>query len=57
MAKHTDPVTGDTLTLLEFLVRRLQVGMRTPWFIIAFNLITLVCLLLGLIVPWNTFAS
>ncbi len=54
---HTDPVTGDKLTNLEFATRQLQVFLRTPWFMAAFNLITFACLLLGWLVGWNTFAS
>lgn len=52
-----DPITGDELTRLEFLVRQVQVVVRTPWFIVAFNLITLAMVLLGHPDAWNYLAS
>ncbi len=57
MAEHHDPVTGDKLTNLEYLTRQLQVGLRTPWFMLVFNLVTLVCIVLGWMFQWNAFAS
>lgn len=55
-SKYIDPVTGDELTRLEYLVRQAQVVVRTPWFIVAFN-VTTVLILLGHGDLWNYFAS
>lgn len=54
---YHDPVTGDELSQLEYLTRQLQVLVRTPWFIMLFNAITLVCMLAGRGDAWNYFAS
>ncbi len=51
-----DPVTGDTLTRLEYFTRRVQVVVRTPWFILFFNLTT-IAIFLGHGDTWNFFAS
>ena len=53
-----DPVTGDKLTRLEYYVRQIQVFVRTPWFILFFNLITiLMVFIMGRPVEWNDLAS
>jgi hypothetical protein len=54
---YRDPVTGDELTRLEYLVRQVQVVVRTPWFILAFNVATLLMLLAGHPLEWNELAS
>ncbi len=55
--QYHDPVTGDELTRLEYYTRQVQVLVRTPWFILAFNVITLVAMILGHGDVWNYFAS
>ena len=55
--QYKDAVTGDVLTPLEYCTRQVQVAVRTPWFLLAFNLITLACLLLHAMDGWNYFAS
>ena len=52
-----DPVTGDQLSRLEFYTRTVQTWVRTPWFILAFNVITILALALGHPLEWNDFAS
>jgi hypothetical protein len=55
---YKDPVTGDELSRLEYFVRRAQVFVRTPWFIVAFNVITLLMVfILGMPLQWNDLAS
>jgi hypothetical protein len=55
--KYHDPVTGDELSWLEYYTRQVQVVVRTPWFILFFNVITLVAMILGHGDVWNYFAS
>jgi hypothetical protein len=57
LKQYKDPVTGDPLSPLEFYTRQVQVCVRTPWFIFAFNLVTLLAMLLGHLDSWNFFAS
>jgi hypothetical protein len=52
-----DPLTGDELNRLEYYVRQIQVVVRTPWFILAFNTITVACIIAGQLFNWNVFAS
>jgi hypothetical protein len=54
---YRDPITGDELSWLEYYTRQLQVVVRTPWFIIVFNVITLIAFLLNSGDKWNYFAS
>ncbi len=51
-----DPVTGDELKPLEYFTRQVQVAVRTPWFLMLFNLTTIV-IFLGHSDIWNVFAS
>lgn len=55
--KHHDPVTGDELTNAEYISWHIQAVVRSPWFIITFNLITIIMLAVGLRDWWNYFAS
>lgn len=55
--KHHDPITGDELTNAEYISWHIQAVVRSPWFIIGFNLITLVMLTVGWRDWWNYFAS
>ena len=54
---YKDPVTGDELPMLEYRTRQVQVFVRTPWFILVFNLITIASMALGHGDVWNYFAS
>ncbi len=54
---YRDPVTGDELTRLEYYTRQVQVVVRTPWFLLFFNAVTLVAMILGHGDIWNYFAS
>jgi hypothetical protein len=54
---YHDPITGDELKPLEFYTRQVQVVVRTPWFLLAFNLITIICIILGQMLAWNDLAS
>lgn len=54
---YTDPVTGDVLSRLEYLTRQVQVVVRTPWFILGFNLLTVSALLAGHVDAWNFVMS
>ncbi|SRR5581483_6030857 len=54
---HQDPVTGDELPQLEYYTRQVQVSVRTPWFILIFNAITVLAMLTGHGDVWNYFAS
>ena len=51
-----DPVTGDELKPLEYFTRQVQVMVRTPWFLLLFNLTT-IAIFLGHGDLWNYFAS
>ena len=51
-----DPVTGDELKPLEYFARQVQVVVRTPWFLLLFNLTT-IAIFLGRGDVWNYFAS
>lgn len=55
--QYHDPVTGDDISHLEYLTRQVQVFVRTPWFLVVFNCVTLVAMLLGHGDLWNYFAS
>ncbi len=55
-ARH-DPVTGDPLTTTEYLSWKIQSFVRSPWFIILFNLITILAMTFGRGELWNYFAS
>lgn len=58
VTKHFhDPVTGDELSPFEYYTRQVQVLVRTPWFLLFFNVITLVAMILGNGDVWNYFAS
>jgi hypothetical protein len=57
MGEYHDPVTGDVLTRLEYLTRKLQVMVRTPAFMLVFNLITVTAMVLHRADAWNYFAS
>jgi hypothetical protein len=53
----TDPITGDHLSPLEYYTRQVQVAVRTPWFILGFNVVTLGAFITGHLDIWNYFAS
>ena len=55
--QYHDPITGDELKRLEYFTRQIQVFVRTPWFILVFNVVTLVAMLFGHGDTWNYFAS
>lgn len=57
MSPRKDPVTGDQLTAVEYYSRQLQAMVRSPWFLVVFNVITGICMLIGWRDPWNWFAS
>lgn len=58
MGQHVDPVTGDKLTALEYFTRQAQVVVRSPWFLLAFNAVTLACMVVpNWRDPWNWMAS
>lgn len=50
-------MTGDTLTTLEYVTRQAQLALRSPWFLLAFNAVTLAFMLLGWREQWNYLAS
>jgi hypothetical protein len=50
-------VTGDPLTALEYLTRQAQLALRSPWFIVGFNVFTLTMMALGWREQWNYIAS
>ena len=52
-----DPVTSDELSRLEYYTRQAQVVVRIPWFLLFFNVVTLVAMILGHGDVWNYFAS
>lgn len=56
-SRFHDPATGDPLSALEYGTRQIQQALRSPWFLLAFNLSTLILFLLGLREQWNYFAS
>lgn len=55
--QYRDPVTGDAISRLEYLVRMVQVVVRTPAFIALFNVITVMMLTSKHGDAWNWFAS
>lgn len=54
---HTDPVTGDSLSPLEYATRQVQVCLRTPWFMVGYTLFTLLCAVLHWWDVWNLLSS
>ena len=54
---HEDAVTGDRLSALEYLTLLVQTGLRSPWFLLGFNVVTIVALAVGGREGWNYFAS